>query len=357
MKKIAIIGTVGLPAKYGGFETLTEYLTEYLATKYDMTVYCSGKSYDEQIASYNGAALKYIGLNANGVQSIPYDIVSIFKALRYADTLLILGVSGCSILPVVRLFSRKRIIVNIDGLEWKRQKWNKYAKWFLKFSEKMAVKYADVVIADNKVIQDHVRDTYGKESELIAYGADHVQKLPLSDEVLVQYPFLEGDYAFTVCRIEPENNLHIIVEAMAQQTRLTLVIIGNWENNEYGKGLREKYADMGHIHLLDPIYDKTMLNQIRSNCTVYLHGHSAGGTNPSLVEAMYLGLPIFAYDVAYNRETTENKAVYFSDSKNLKEQIDRINKKALTVNAKHMYEIASRRYVWSKIAQEYASLF
>ena len=133
MKKISIIGTVGIPAKYGGFETLTEYLTKNLHKDYDMTVYCSSKSYEEKIDTHNGAKLKYINLNANGVQSIPYDIISIFSSLKFADTLLILGVSGCIILPFIRLFSKKRIIVNIDGLEWKREKWGKGAKWFLKF--------------------------------------------------------------------------------------------------------------------------------------------------------------------------------------------------------------------------------
>ena len=356
-KKISIIGTVGLPAKYGGFETLTEYLTKYLAKAYDITVYCSAKSYDEQLESYNGATLKYIALNANGVQSIPYDIISIFQALRYADTLLILGVSGCSILPVIRLFSRKRIVVNIDGLEWKRQKWNRYAKWFLKFSEKMAVKYADVVIADNKVIQEHVQNAYGKKSELIAYGADHVERVALSSEIETKYPYLGGKYAFTVCRIEPENNLHIIIEAMAQQDALPLVMIGNWKNSEYGRGLRTQYADIEHIHLLDPIYDQNMLNQIRSNCTVYLHGHSAGGTNPSLVEAMYLGLAIFAFDVEYNKETTEQQASYFRSAEDLAKIVHEMKEETLDDNAKKMYEIATRRYVWKDIAQEYAALF
>lgn len=356
-KKIAIIGTVGLPAKYGGFETLAEYLTKHLSNNYDMTVYCSAKSYDEQLSNYNGAALKYINLHANGVQSIPYDIISILKAYRTSDTLLILGVSGCIILPIVRWFGPKNIIVNIDGLEWKRQKWNKYAKWFLKFSERMAVKYADVVTADNKVIQDHVKNEYGKSSELIAYGADHVERMPLSQEILKRYPFLGEKYAFTVCRIEPENNLHIILEAMAQQDELPLVIIGNWENSEYGRELRMKYADMGHIHLLDPIYEQNILDQIRSNCTVYLHGHSAGGTNPSLVEAMYLGLPIFAYDVAYNKETTEHQAAYFSDAEELVKLVGVISEDSLASNAGKMYEIASRRYVWSVIAQQYADLF
>ena len=176
-KKVAIIGTVGLPAKYGGFETLSEYLTKHLGEKFEITVYCSSKSYENQLEYYNNAKLEYIALNANGVQSIPYDIVSIFKALKYADTLLILGVSGCIILPFVKMFSKKKIVVNIDGLEWKRAKWNKYAKAFLKFSEKMAVKYADVVVTDNKVIQNYVLSEYGEESELIAYGADHVEKI------------------------------------------------------------------------------------------------------------------------------------------------------------------------------------
>lgn len=356
-KKIAIIGIVGIPAKYGGFETLAEYLTKYLSGDYDMTVYCSAKSYEKQLVSYNGASLEYINLKANGVQSIPYDIISILKAYRTSDTLLILGVSGCIILPVVRWFGSKNIVVNIDGLEWKRQKWSKYAKWFLKFSEKMAVKYADVVIADNKVIQEHVKNAYGKESELIAYGADHVQHVVFSSEVLKKYPFLGEKYAFTVCRIEPENNLHIIIEAIAQQDELPLVIIGNWENSEYGRELRMKYVEMEHIHLLDPIYEQNILNQIRSNCTVYLHGHSAGGTNPSLVEAMYLELPIFAYDVAYNRETTEHQAEYFASAKDLVKLVEVMSKGTLNANAEKMYEIASRRYVWSTIAQEYAELF
>ena len=307
-KKIAIIGTVGLPVKYGGFETLAEYLTKYLSKEFDLTVYCSAKSYEEKLSTHNGAKLEYINLNANGIQSIPYDMFSILKSYRYADTILILGVSGCIILPFVKLFSKKKIVANIDGLEWKRQKWNKYAKWFLKYSEKQAVNYADIVITDNQVIQDYVVAEYGKESTLITYGGDHVNRVELSKAVSDDYTFLNGKYAFTVCRIEPENNIHSIMEAMAMQNELPLVIIGNWDNSEYGRGLRKEYASKEHIHLLDPIYDQNILDQIRANCYVYLHGHSAGGTNPSLVEAMYLGLAIFAYDVSYNIETTEHQA-------------------------------------------------
>ena len=356
MNKVHIIGVVGLPAIYGGFETLAEYLTRHLSTRYDFTVYCSSKSYKNQLGEYNGAKLVFLPLNANGVQSIPYDILSILKALRYADTLLILGVSGCISLPLVKMISRKKIVVNIDGLEWKREKWNKFAKWFLKFSEKLAVKHADAVVTDNKVIQDYVLSEYGIESKLIAYGADHAVRIPLSKEVLAQYPFLHDNYAFTVCRIEPENNIHIILEAVAKQNKLPLMLVGNWQASQYGLDLYAKYSGIEHIHLIDPIYDQAILNQLRSNCLVYLHGHSAGGTNPSLVEAMYLGLPIFAYAANYNKETTENEAQYFSDSNELNQLIVNCNKDILLANGLKMSDIATRRYRWELIAAQYAEL-
>lgn len=356
-KKIAIIGTVGIPAKYGGFETLTEYLTKNLHDKYELTVFCSGKSYSQKLDNYNGAKLEYVDLHANGVQSIPYDIISIFKSLRFADTLLILGVSGCIVLPFVQLFSKKRIVVNIDGLEWKRDKWGKWAKWFLKFSEKLAVKYADVVVADNKVIQEYVKSEYGVQSELIAYGADHVTKELLSDELKLKYPFLDSSYAFKVCRIEPENNLHVILEAFADYAKMHLVIIGNWGNSEYGKELKEKYTGYENIFLLDPIYDQQMLNQIRSNCYVYMHGHSAGGTNPSLVEAMYLGLPVVAFGVQYNKATTRSKANYFISKNELVELLKNISDEDLKKNGEEMKDIAHKNYTWQNILEHYAKLF
>ena len=355
-KKIAIIGTVGIPAKYGGFETLVENLTRYLAKDFDMTVYCSSRAYDKKLKMYNNAKLEYLDLNAHGIQSILYDIVSLLKAKDF-DVLLVLGDSGCIFLPILKIFSKAKIIVNIDGLEWKREKWSKFAKSFLKLSEKMAVKYADAVVVDNKVIQDYVASTYAKEGALIAYGADHVERIAISDEVLDQFHFLNDRYAFNVCRIEPENNLHMILEAFSQQNTLALVIIGNWKASKYGMDLLEKYATIDHIHLLAPVYDQKILNQIRSNAYVYLHGHSAGGTNPSLVEAMYLGLPVFAYGVDYNRETTENSAVYFLNAMELQRLIESIDENYLRSVGKKMSEISNRRYRWSLISDKYAALF
>ena len=357
MRKIAIIGTMGIPAKYGGFETLVEYLTKYQGKNYEMVVFCSARSYDIQLKVHNNARLKYINLKANGIQSILYDIISIFKSLKESHSLLILGVSGCIVLPFVKLLSSNRIIVNIDGLEWKRAKWGGPAKRFLKFSEKIAVKYADEIITDNKVITDYVKLEYGASSHLIAYGANHVTNEPFDDELIEKYPQVKKNYAFKVCRIEPENNIHIILEAFSILPEKNLVCIGNWGNSEYGKNLKMKYAKHKNIFLLDPIYDQLILNKLRSNCSIYIHGHSAGGTNPSLVEAMYLGLPIFAFGVDYNKETTENKALYFDDVTDLVSLLNNVNTDQLSEISYEMKNIAKVRYTWSYVCKQYTELF
>jgi glycosyltransferase involved in cell wall biosynthesis len=357
VKQVAIVGTVGLPARYGGFETLAEYLADHLAHTYQITVYCSSKSYEERPSRYKGVSLRYVPLNANGIQSILYDVVALISAVRFADTVLVLGVSGCIILPFLKALTSNRYVVNIDGLEWKRGKWHAFAKWFLRFSEKLAVRYADAVITDNKVIQDYVLEEYSRETTLIAYGGNQAANLDVSEATSVGYPFVLQPYAFSVCRIEPENNLHVILEAAGKSSSLPLVIVGNWEASDYGRKLRAQYSGVPYMYLLDPIYNQNELDQLRSHCCLYLHGHSAGGTNPSLVEAMSLGLPIFAFDVDYNRETTEHAACYFSSAEELTCMLDSLSERELVAAGERMAAIAGRRYRWDIVANQYAALF
>jgi glycosyltransferase involved in cell wall biosynthesis len=355
MKNIAIIGSVGIPAIYGGFETLTEYLTKQLGKKIQFTVYCSSKAYSIRLKRYNNAQLEYIPLKGNGIQSIPYDIVSLFKAAKTNDTILILGISGCIALPFFRLFyKQKMVIVNIDGLEHRRDKWNINVRRFLKYSEKLALKYADEVITDNDAIKKYVKDEYQEDSTFIAYAGDQVVKLSLTTKVQQKYS-IPDNYAFKVCRIEPENNIQIILEAFTE-IDLPIILVGNWSNSTYGSSLKIKFGGYKNISLLDSIYDQDILNQIRSNCTIYVHGHGAGGTNPSLVEAMNLGLPIFSFDCVYNRATTFSEGLYFKDASELKNLIEFTSNEQLISLGETMLKIAKENYTWEKISDQYYEL-
>ena len=355
MKNVAVVGIQGVPAQYGGFESLVENLIgDHKSEDIRYTVFCSGRDMKSRLAEYKGAELKYVPLRANGVQSIPYDMISFLRIPRKTDVILVLGVSGCLILPVFRLFCRKRLIINIDGLEHRRAKWGKLAKTFLKLSEKMAVRYADVIISDNKGIQDYVREEYGKESELIAYGGDHaVRSVPQARtlDILRRYGLRPGAYAVTVCRIEPENNCHLVLEAFSKSDR-ELAFVGNWSRSAYGQELKEKYSAFPNIHILDPIYDIDTLYVLRMNAWAYVHGHSAGGTNPSLVEAMFFGRPILCYDVVYNRESTHGMSYYWGNVEELAALLGRED-----LNGAGVKEIAENEYTWKRITSQYEALY
>ena len=356
MTKVAIIGTQGVPARYGGFESLVENLIgKDHSPNIDYTVLCSAKDLRQDIKEYKGAHLKYVPLlRANGVQSIPYDMLSMLKVVKGYDAILVLGVSGCIFLPILKFFSKSKIIVNIDGLEHKREKWGQFARFFLKYSESMAVYNADIVISDNKGIQDYVTETYHKKSEMIAYGGDHVLRDadPVKEvEILNEYRLEPGKYSMTVCRIEPENNCHMTLEAFTMTDKV-LVFIGNWNRSEYGMSLKKKYCEYPNIKMLDPVYDLDTLFVLRKNCFVYIHGHSAGGTNPSLVEAMFFGRPILCYDVIYNRSTTFGRAYYFKDSNDIKQLLDSQN-----LDGCVMKEIAEQNYTWEHIVAQYERLY
>lgn len=352
--KIAILGTVGVPAKYGGFETLAENLIKYhdsASLKSLLTVYCSSKSYPYKEGNYLSAQLKYVPLNANGAQSIPYDIVSLFSAVwNRSDVILLLGVSGAISLPLVRFFSSARIITNIDGIEWRREKWQGWAKRFLRISEKIAVRFSHEVISDNAEIAKYVKHTYALDSHVIAYGGDHA----VAEEAVEVGEFaLPVSYAFSVCRIESENNVHVILEAFSKLDSHHLVMVGNWNNSEYGRAVRERYSACKNLFLLDPIYDLGKLKTLRSRASLYVHGHSAGGTNPSLVEAMHFGKAVLATDCDYNRNCVEDKALFFSDAESLQQLIKSLDKIVVDNVGQDMLEIARRRYTWNIVARQY----
>lgn len=355
MKKVAIVSIQGVPAKYGGFESLVENLIgEHCSPEVEYTVFCSSLDMPEKMKTYKNAKLKYIPLHANGWQSVFYDAISLIKSTRGYDSILILGIST-PIFWVYKKLCSAKIIINVDGLSQFRDKYGTFTQKYIAILKKNVVKRADVIVSDNKGIQDFVKNTYGKDSHLIAYGGDHVLK-NMEDskqkEILDRYGVNKDGYAVSVCRIEPENNCHIVLEGFAQNG-MELVYIGNWNRSEYGRALREKYSRFSNLHILDPIYDLDILYALRSNAKVYIHGHSVGGTNPSLVEAMFFAKPIIAYNVVYNRETTNNQAMYFDDAKQLSRLLNNIN----SASGEDMLTFAKANYTWKHITELYESLY
>ncbi|MFX0543405.1 DUF1972 domain-containing protein [Roseovarius sp. S4756] len=354
--KIALLGTVGVPGRYGGFETLAENLVHYHArTSHSaiLTVWCSGKDNTEHPDQFESADLRYVNLRANGAQSILYDAISLWQAVRSGhDQILLLGVSGALALPLIRLVSRARIVTNIDGIEWKREKWKGVARAVLRASEWAAVRFSHQVIADNQAIADHVRDAYDSECRIIAYGGDHAVAFAGEGSAPEGLP---DSYALALCRIEPENNVHTILEAWPQLS-LPLVFVGNWANSVYGQELKTQYADRDNMYLLDPVYDPGALRALRCRAALYVHGHSAGGTNPSLVEMMHFGVPVLAHGCTFNRYSTEEKARYFENAADLAREVEAMTPEDAARIGADMLEIAQRRYTWDEIAHTYFTL-
>ncbi len=354
--KVAIIGTVGLPASYGGFETLVHYLVEYLGKDFSFTVYCSGPDYKEKPKTFLQATLVYFPLRANGAQSILFDFCNYLHAWWHADILLVLGVSGGLALPLTRIF-RKPTILNIGGLDWQRRKWGRWASRFLHFSEAVAVRSANINVSDNQGIGDYLQKSYGRKSTLIEYGGDQITSPEIENEHRLKYNFLQSAYVFSVARIQADNNPDVLLEAFSKVTNKTFVFVGNWDRTPYGRDLKIQYQNFQHLHLLEAIYDAKELNMLRCHAALYIHGHSAGGTNPSLVEAMHLSLPIAAFNVIYNRATTENIACYFSNATELVKLLNEVRQEEWDKQRTLLKTIAIRRYRWERIAQEYAKLF
>jgi glycosyltransferase involved in cell wall biosynthesis len=349
--KISIIGTVGVPACYGGFETLAERLVDAKDAKF--TVYCSKKHYKVYPEEYKTADLVYLPFDANGVSSVIYDIFSMLHALISGHrNFLVLGVSGAIFFPILSCFPKVKIITNIDGIEWRREKWKGLAKVFLKFSEYLAVRFSSQVVSDNDAITRYISEEYLSKCETIAYGGDHAFRPRANVKIHNKFD-ASSPFALSICRIEPENNVHLILEAFSE-AKLRLVFIGNWKKTSYGRALYSKYKNNVNIVLSKPIYCLDTLHAYRSECSVYIHGHSAGGTNPSLVEMMHFSKPIVAFECAFNRATMEGIGNYFSSSEGLIKCLDELN--GLT-DGIEMNEIAKRRYTWEIVRTQYLELF
>lgn len=358
-KKVHIVGTHGVPAKYGGFETLADFLCQHLGTEFDITVYCSAHKYTERPKEYFHARLKYLKLEANGFTGIFYDLLTYCNAAIHADIILYLSPVGSGFMTPIKFLTGRKVIVNHGGLnEWEREKLNGIQKRWAKFNHYVASKFADINIADNHLYQESLKKTFGADSIVIRYGGDHAKKISVDDvRFREKYPFTNQPYAVSVSRAQIDNNIHLVLEAFESFQEYKIVMISNWAVSKYGIDLKAKYIHHPNMVLLDAIYDKEELDYVRGNGLIYIHSHSRCGTAPSLVESMSLGNAILSFDVPTNRETTHEKAFFFSDVQSLLLKLKTISKQDLEQNQAQMKQIAAENYTWQRIADQYRGLF
>lgn len=347
-KIIGIVGTHGLPAEYSGWETLVKNLEKYkrnidylIATPYSRKKYQNKRLQRISI---------YIPLKASGWQSILYDFFSTIVLISKCDSILILGVSGCIFLPLIKLFTKKNIIVNTDGIEYKREKWGLLARNFLKLSEMFAVKYATHIVADNKGISEYIKTKYNRKvNATIAYGGvTFISQKPVH---LEKYNFPDKGYDLAIARIVPENNIEIILNAYNKSNQ-PLIFIGNWYSSDYSINLKNKNWN-SNIFIRDKDYNEKRITSLRNSCRYYIHGHSAGGTNPSLVEALSIGCNILSYNVKFNKYVLENNAKYWSNENDLLLLI----KSEINFNKEKLKKYYKKKYNWQLIANQYETMF
>ena len=357
VKKLAIVGAHGLPAKYGGYCTLAEYLAEYKPEDFDVTVYCVRKEFPNGPDVYKDCNLVYLDAPARGIMAWRFHAKGIRHAIKNnTDCVLLCGSNGGFFLPFYHQY-RSRFYLNIGGIEWARSKYNVVLQRIVRFLMRVAVKNSGHLVADNIGIKDYILEEYKRDdSVVIPYGGDQARKEEATPEIKVKYSFMNENYAVAIARIQPDNNTEMLLEAF-KNARMPLVYIGNWNVSEYGIEIRKKYSKEKNLILLDAIYEIHELNMIRSNCSLYVHGHSAGGTNPSLVEAMHLGVPIACFDNGFNNNTTFGKALYFSSAEDLQNKLGSITPENLSNNANSMKSLAMEHYQWKTVAKQYYDFF
>jgi glycosyltransferase involved in cell wall biosynthesis len=351
--KIYIIGSAGVPARYGGFETFAENLSVRLSIDFEVFVICSTKKYSQEKRQHNWNNIHriFFPIRPNGIQSLIYDFISLLTAQANADFIIMLGSGSGLILPLFRIFKKLPIAVHIDGLEWKRGKWNRFARLFLWLNYKLCLCYARYIIADNKALIKNIPAKYRYKVVEISYGYEHNPDVNFN-------PYLfNKPYALVIARAEPENNLEMIINAFKTLSNLSLIIISNCEYTKYGRWLLKNSSGLSNLQIIGPVYeDRVLLQQYRMGCSVYIHGHSAGGTNPSLIEAMATGKPVLAFDNEFNRVTTNNKAYYFDNTMSLLSLINSINDDEFLISAQNLKQYTMQEYNWDKVSDKFASL-
>jgi len=356
--KIAIIGTRGIPNHYGGFEQFAEFLSTGLVQRGHEVVVYNSHTHPYQENEFNGVKLIHckdpedkIGTAGQFI----YDLNCILDARkRKFDIILQLGYTSSSIWS--RLFPKNAAITtNMDGLEWKRTKYSNKVQRFLHYAERLAIKHSDHLIADSIGIQKYLNEKYGVNSSYIPYGAN-VFDNP-NRQILNEYQLTEQNYDLLIARLEPENSIEIILNGVAETNiNRPFLVIGKHET-KYGTQLKEKFKSYERIRFLGGIYDQNALNNLRYYSNIYFHGHTVGGTNPSLLEAMGSSSLTCANDNIFNKAILGEDAFYFKSAQDVKNTLTSLSKEKFTHFLENNKMKIKEIYNWDKIINQYETHF
>jgi Domain of unknown function (DUF1972)/Glycosyl transferases group 1 len=356
--KIAIIGTRGIPNNYSGFEQFAEFFSVFAAEKgCDITVYNSHNHlYKESL--FKGVKIRHkfdpeylIGTFGQFI----YDFNCIMDARsQNFDIILQLGYTSSSIWHFLMPKSAK-VLTNMDGLEWKRTKYSPMVQKFLKYAEKLAAIKSDYLISDSIGIQEYIKDKYGLPSTYIPYGANIVAKI--EEDVIVEYGLKPFSYNMLIARMEPENNIEIILDGVVLSNKKTpFLVIGNYKKTKFGNYLYGKFAKHEHIKFTGGIFDIEKLDSLRHYSNLYFHGHSVGGTNPSLLEAMASNALIVAHNNSFNKSILKEDAFYFENSDDIAKYVKDISKKDYSDFVNQNNNKIEHEFLWDSINKQYLDL-
>jgi glycosyltransferase involved in cell wall biosynthesis len=358
--RVALIGTRGVPARYGGFETAVEEVGKRLvAMGHDVVVYTRNR---EAGADYLGMRLVYLPTIATKfTDTLVHTALSTVHAsacLR-PDAAIIFNAANAPVAPALRLM-RIPYAVHVDGLEWKRAKWNGVAKKYYLQCERIAARTASALIADSRGIVAYYQDRYGLIPDFIAYGAPRVSPSPESDARLAGIGIRASQYHLVVARFEPENHVYEIVQAYSRSdASYPLVVVGSAPYAaEYTHAIQDVASNDSRIHLIGAVWDQGLLDDLYAGCLTYIHGHSVGGTNPSLLRAVGAAAPVIACDVSFNREVTTADGVYFRTRDDLTQLIDHAEGDEAATRERGVRGQAQvlERYDWDDVARAYEAL-
>lgn len=352
--RIGIIGTRGIPNLYGGFEECAQQLGMHLVKMgHQVSVYSSHRHPHEQ-KEFEGIEIihKYDPEHRFGTfGQFIYDLNCIIDSRkRNFEAIILLGYTSSSIWQ--RLLPSKSLILNnMDGLEWRRSKYNPRVQRFLKYAESWAANRSDILVADSMVIQEYLESQYPSDTVFIPYGAELFKKG--DPTILESYGLTEKKYNLLVARLEPENNIELILRGVVQsESQDIMLVVGN-HDTPYGEYLKMKFKD-ARIRFVRGTYKKEKINNLRFYCRLYFHGHSVGGTNPSLLEAMACGCSIVAHRNRFNYEVLGENAYYFNDPVDVANHIDHQEERAVhQERVKANRQKIEERYNWQLIAEEY----